>query len=171
MIIFLFLFYSFFCLLITLLHFEIAHKVRWLCCSVLYIMFIYHDIVFVPHERGDYSRKNKPSPLETPQNSVSPPWKFQGQKTWSLEILHDFFDQPWKFQFVFLTPGNSTCYFFDTPGNSISSTLPPPVWFFSGIAQLLMCEPGFSITILFKIVSVLECTAAKLPMDFLSLIG
>ena len=32
------LFYGFYWLLITL-HFKIAHKVQWLCCSVLYIMF------------------------------------------------------------------------------------------------------------------------------------
>ena len=37
--IFFFLFYSFYFLLITLLHLEIAHKVWWLCCSVLYIIF------------------------------------------------------------------------------------------------------------------------------------
>ena len=137
--------------------------------------FIYHVYIswysFCPSWKRRLFQKKQTFTTGNSAKFCFLPWKFQGQKTWSLEILHDFFDQPWKFQFVFLTPGNSTCYFFDTPGNSISSTLPPPVWFFSGIAQLLMCEPGFSITILFKIVSALECTAAKLPMDFLSLIG
>ena len=28
----------------------------------------------------------------------------------------------------YLAPGNSTCYFLDTPGNSISSTRPPPMF-------------------------------------------
>ena len=38
-----------------------------------------------------------------------------------------FLQHPWKFHFVFkLTPGNSTCYFFESPGNSLSSTPPPP---------------------------------------------
>ena len=46
-------------------------------------------------------------------------WKFQDQKPRPQEIPHIFF---------LVTPGNSTCYFFDTPGNSISST-PPPLLF------------------------------------------
>ena len=38
-----------------------------------------------------------------------------------------FLQHPWEFHFVFkLTPGNSTCYFFQSPGNSLSSTPPPP---------------------------------------------
>ena len=41
------------------------------------------------------------------------PWKFQDLKPRPLEIPHNFF---------LVTPGNFTCYFFDTPGNSISST-------------------------------------------------
>ena len=45
------------------------------------------------------------------------PWKFQDQKPW-----------PWKFNIIFSWSrlcGNSTCYFFDTPGNSISSAQSP----------------------------------------------
>ena len=51
--------------------------------------------------------------------------KFQDQKPRPLEIQHNSF---------LVTPENSTLYYFDDPGNSISST-PPPLCFFSGIAQ------------------------------------
>ena len=52
------------------------------------------------------------------------PWKFQYQKPRPQEIPHNFFLViAWK----------SICYFFDTPGNSISST--SLFVFFSGIAQ------------------------------------
>ena len=44
-----------------------------------------------------------------------------------------FLGHPWKFNF-YSTTGNSTYYFFDTPGNSIPQPL-PPVWIFSGITQ------------------------------------
>ena len=66
------------------------------------------------------------------------PWKFQTNQSCTsgncakckialhhLEIPHIFF---------LATPGNSICYFFDTPGDSIISST-HPVRFFSGIAQ------------------------------------
>ena len=40
-----------------------------------------------------------------------------------------FLGHPWKFNF-YSTTGNSTYYFFDTPGNSISSTPAPCLDFF-----------------------------------------
>ena len=75
------------------------------------------------------SRQNKAQLMDIPQNYVrslenskaknKDPWKFYIIFSWSpLEILFCFS----------LTPGNSTCYIFDTPGNSISST--PHVWIF-----------------------------------------
>ena len=71
------------------------------------------------------SRQNRPSPLETPQNFVPPR---------PLEIPNDFFLMTPENSTLFLiNPGKPTCYFFNTPGNSISST--SPAWFFSGIAN------------------------------------
>ena len=74
----------------------------------------------------------------TPGNSAKlcyTTWMFQGQKTIPTEIPHDFF---------LIIPGNATPFlvdpwnfhiqFFNTPGNSMSST--PYVWIFSGIAQV-----------------------------------
>ena len=55
-----------------------------------------------------------------------------GNSTWS------FLGNPYKLHSLrfWLTPGNSECYLFDTPGNSISSAAPPPLFvFFSGIAH------------------------------------
>ena len=55
------------------------------------------------------------------------PWKFQGQKQRPIEISHYLF---WvtlgNFTSFFINPRNYTCYFFDMPGNSISSTPPSP---------------------------------------------
>ena len=43
----------------------------------------------------------------------------------ALEIPQFFLDHHWKYYVAFIiTPRNSTCFFFNTPGNSISS--PPP---------------------------------------------
>ena len=83
-------------------------------------------------------------PLEIPDKTSFHPWKFcmqtcmtplgnskienqdktHGNSTWF------FLHIPWKFHFFFSwSPGISTCSFFNTPGNSMSSS---PV-FFSGI--------------------------------------
>ena len=73
------------------------------------------------------SRQIKAAPLEIVQNAKLHyiTWKFQDQKPRPLEFAHIFF---------LVTPGNSICYFFDTPGDSIISST-HPVRFFSGIAQ------------------------------------
>ena len=50
------------------------------------------------------------------------PQKFQGQKQRLMEILHYFFLVTLGNSTSFLiNPRNSMCYFFDAPGNSISS--------------------------------------------------
>ena len=66
------------------------------------------------------SKQNKAQPLDIPQNCVGnskaknkDSWKFHFMFSWlRLEI-------PLGFE---LAPGNCTCYFFDTPAKSISST-------------------------------------------------
>ena len=66
------------------------------------------------------------------------PWNFQGQKAKPIEIPHNFFMITQEIPLLFeLTPGISTCYFFNIPGKSISSPtlLPLHVWIFSGIAH------------------------------------
>ena len=78
------------------------------------------------------SRQNKAQPLDISQNCVrslgnsraksKDPWKFHIIYSWSpLEIPLYFL----------LTPRNCACYFFDMPGNSISSTPPSCLNFFS----------------------------------------
>ena len=74
-------------------------------------------------------RQNKAQPLDIPQNCLrslgsskakgKDPWKFHMTFFWSLLEI------PIRF---LLTPRNSMCYFFYTPGNPISST--PLFWFF-----------------------------------------
>ena len=87
------------------------------------------------------------------------PWKVQTKRAQPLEIPQIFIrsfgnsklknQDHWKFHIIFywspleislcflLTPGNSTCYFFDNHGKFISPTTPPthPILFFSGIAH------------------------------------
>ena len=75
------------------------------------------------------SRQNKAPPLETPQNCVTPRPKTKTPASYAWFLL----DLPWIFGSFLLTPRNSTCYFFNTPGNSKSSS--PLFFFFSGIAQ------------------------------------
>ena len=78
-------------------------------------------------------------PLEISEKTKLHPWKFHKIVLHPLEIPRPktkttgnsslfFLGHPWKFHFV-LTPGNSTCYFFDTLENSISSA-PVPCFFF-----------------------------------------
>ena len=78
-------------------------------------------------------------PLEISEKTKLHPWKFHKIVWHPLEIPRPktkttgnsslfFLGHPWKFHFV-LTPGNSTCYFFDTLENSISSA-PLPCFFF-----------------------------------------
>ena len=73
----------------------------------------------------------------TPRNSTElcyTSWKFQGQKPRPMEMPHNFFFITHRNSTCFsLTPGISTCFFFNNPVNSMSST--PPVWIFSGMAQ------------------------------------
>ena len=59
------------------------------------------------------SRQNKSSPLETPQNYVKPLRNFKTLIT------------PGNSTLFLITPRKSTSYFFNTSGNSISSTPPP----------------------------------------------
>ena len=72
-------------------------------------------------------------PSEIPRPKTRPP----GNSTLFF-LLHP----SWKLHLVFNLP-NSTCYFFDIPGNSISSphlpVHPPCCFFFSGIAH---CQCG-----------------------------
>ena len=75
------------------------------------------------------SRQNKPAPLEIPQNCVKSLGNSKAKPLRPLEIPRHFF---------LVTLGNSTCYFSDTAGNSISSLSLPllsPCLFFSGIAN------------------------------------
>ena len=73
--------------------------------------------------------------------------KFQCKKTRPAEIWHDFFlDHSWKFRFSEIDPWNFYMLFQHHPGhpgNSISSTIPPPSQllfpFFSGIVQWEWC--------------------------------
>ena len=92
---------------------------------------------FTPGNSG----QNKAQPLDIPQNCVrslgnfkaknKDPWKFHIIFSWSP------FEIPLRF--------NSTCYFFDTPGNSISSK-PPCLDFFwkSPIASYLTSDSFLS---------------------------
>ena len=79
-------------------------------------------------------------PLEISEKIKLHPWKFHKIVLHLLEIPRPktkttgnsslfFLGHPWKFYFV-LTPGNSTCYFFDT-----LSSAPLPCLFFSGVAH------------------------------------
>ena len=81
-------------------------------------------------------------PLEIPGKTKLHSWKFYKVVLNPLKIPRSktkcpgistlfFLGHPWKLQ---LTPGNFTCSFFDTPGNSISP-LPLFFFFFSGIAH------------------------------------
>ena len=71
------------------------------------------------------SRQNKAQPLDIPPNCVKIPWKFQGQKQRPLAIPHYFFLVTLGYYTLFLiNPWKFHNYFFDTPGNSISS-IPP----------------------------------------------
>ena len=86
-------------------------------------------IYFTP---GNSRQINAP-PLEIVQNCIKSLGSSKTKNQDHLEIPHNFF---------LVTPGNSTCYFFDTPGNSISSypyPYSPPVCFFSGTTQ---CKEG-----------------------------
>ena len=65
-------------------------------------------IYFTP---GNSRQINAP-PLEIVQNCIKSLGSSKTKNQDHLEIPHNFF---------LVTPGNSTCYFFDTPGNSISS--------------------------------------------------
>ena len=62
--------------------------------------------------------------------------KVKNQDHWKFHII--FYGSPLEISLCFLlTPGNSTCYFFDNHGKFISPTTPPthPILFFSGIAH------------------------------------
>ena len=77
--------------------------------------------------------KTKLHPLEIQQICVRSHGnsKTKNQDPWKFHIIFSW--SPLEIPFcVLLAPGNSTCYFFDTPGNPISLTLPV---FFSGIAH------------------------------------
>ena len=63
-------------------------------------------------------------------------------KTKTLEISHYFLLVTVGNSTLFLiavTPGNSTCYFFDTPGNSISSNSPVSIFFWN--SPMLNAKP------------------------------
>ena len=75
--------------------------------------------------------------LEIPDKTKPSPWIFHRIVLDPLEIPIQKTD-PWNFHIILswphfgnsilflINPWNSTCYFFDTSGNSISSTSPPP---------------------------------------------
>ena len=63
-------------------------------------------------------------PLEIPKSNQDP-WKFCISFSWHPCNFHFFFN--WTLEFP--------RFFFETPGNSMSST--PPVWIFFGIAQCM----------------------------------
>ena len=90
----------------------------------------------------NFPDKTKLHPLEIPQKCVRSLGnsKTRNQDPWKFHIIFFLGWLPPFFPLLcFLTSGNSTCYFSDSPGNSISST-PPPVRFFSGIAHCSWCE-------------------------------
>ena len=88
---------------------------------------IFHFLLY----RWEFPRQSKAQPLDIPQNCVSP-WKFPRPKTKSTRNSTLFF--------LGHPLGNSTCYFFDTPGNSISSlTLPSCFFFFFWNSPMLLC--------------------------------
>ena len=80
--------------------------------------------------------------LEISEKTKLHPWKFHKIALDPLEISRPSHQDPWKFHIIFflVTLLNSFCYFFDTPGNSISIlySFPQPVWFSSGIAHLTL---------------------------------
>ena len=76
----------------------------------------------------------------TPRNSTElcyTSWKFQGQKPRPMEMPHNFFFITHRNSTCFsLTPGISTCFFFNNPVNSMSSTPPCLDFFWNGPIQL-----------------------------------
>ena len=92
-----------------------------------------------------YPWKFQTNQSSTPENCAKLryiPCQFQDQKKRPLEIPHNFF---------LVTPRNSACYIFDSPGNSMSS-INPPVWFFLEKANV---KRGFFHLILVGISSIL----------------
>ena len=92
-----------------------------------------------------YLWKFQTNQSSTPENCAKLryiPCQFQDQKQRPLEIPHNFF---------LVTPRNSACYIFDSPGNSMSS-INPPVWFFLEKANV---KRGFFHLILVGISSIL----------------
>ena len=85
-----------------------------------------------------YPWKFQTNQSSTPENCA----KLQDQKQRPLEIPPNFF---------LVTPRNSACYIFDSPGNSMSS-INPPVWFFLEKANV---KRGFFHLILVGISSIL----------------
>ena len=75
-------------------------------------------------------------PLDSPQNCVRSLGNSNAKNKDPCKFDIIFSCSPLEIPLCFyLTPGNFTCYLFETPGNSISSTL--IVWIFSGIAQCM----------------------------------
>ena len=72
-----------------------------------------------------YPMKFQRKQASTPGNSAKfcdTPWKFQNQKPRSMEITWLFLVHSWKFHFFFNWPIEFTRSFFNTTGNSMSST-------------------------------------------------
>ena len=65
-------------------------------------------------------------------------WDFQGQKPRPIEIPHYFFLIIPRISSFLLTPGISACYFFNVPGNAMSST--PFFWIFSEMTHSQLCS-------------------------------
>ena len=77
---------------------------------------------FFTLSRGN-SRQNKAQSLDIPRNCVRFLRNFKAKKKDPSKFHIIFSWSPLEIPLCFqLTLGNSTCYFFDTPGNSISST-------------------------------------------------
>ena len=104
------------------------------CFTILYNAFLLKSVISSNNSFALGIPDKKAPALEIPQSCVTslgnPKPKIQGP--WKFHMI--FFGSPLEISLLFLlTPTTSTCYFFYTPGNSISSNR--HVWFFSRIAQ------------------------------------
>ena len=95
-----------------------------------------HWNFYICHFTLRNSRENQLSPPGNSAKLCDTPWKFQGPKPKPGHSCTPLEIPP----FFWLTPGISTCSFFNTPANSTSSS-PAPVWIFPGIAHFEEFRP------------------------------